>query len=1234
MLGGYVADMPEFASLTTLVTTRETPLGPNSLFEAVAFALRPDDPGQAVWRGRELRMTALHYLQAHSTRYEDVLRDFWFFRGRAVLPEDPVAEALRLLGDPGTHAGMESLQALAAALARPLRVLRPGVAALDVVLPAFCPGGRVRPVTVAALLEEDEGGAQYHHFDSVLHEAPLVHRLDRDDLVEEGGRLPVPLSPPILASAAATARARRATLLASPCLPPPLRWVTPVADGRPGIRVATWNVQGCSTADAMGELDATLLAEDVHLAVLQETRLPAQVTHTANYRWVVEGTPRRGHRSVAILVRRGVPDTRLDTYSFPHRDLVRADVVLRGLPFSVLGVHVPCDTSPRQRGVLAAVAAVVATMPRDRWRLLLGDFNGHIGREDVPVCRQQLASALEAAATEVLRVSASPSTPRRLAAANLRNAALAARRRAGGALFADDNLRRANAVHQAAVNQHAEERRAREFAAVEGVRPVERLNVVYRHLRLAGRRRLGPPVANITLRNWEEEVTRLEQGEELPWWPEVPDARAPAPTSAQLREYAGQLSNNTAPGPDGLPAELYNTYDHIMFLRKVLDERWRAGDPMYVLALDIKAAFPSVLRRELAEVLLVDGVPPFLLNRLVALALSDATSTRWQAGRTREVLTRRGVKQGCPLAPYLFTLPLHAVLRRVVAALPRFRLDLDGADFNPLVCAYADDLLVASTRYEDVSRFLEEFAPRALELGLALNFRKCEYMERLPGAVDPGPLPRPVQMAGREVQQVARIVYLGALLTAGLERRGVAYYRVVKAQRAVATLQPLLHRNPLPPMVVSRIYRTTFLASHSYEQSSTATTKATRMTLRRQAGVMTGALMASARRPQRGLVRLVGEELRKASITRAIRGARVRYWGHILRCPPAHPLRRVLQFEVGRKKVGRPCHTFNTALAADLARLPAPEGGWEALARDKLGLAAHVRAALEEDVSSEEAETSEEEDGVGGGLVALPPLEPASEEEEEVNYPIRAYVQFEKDSTGDKTRQRLQNIIKADGITEKKLDSNSKNINAQTIHCSQSCTYDNILVFLNKTLSRKLMYTACSRVTSLTGLYLSGIYKKPVKATLENDPSLREMTRMRNEAQLQFSLIFPEDVKNKDNMVVLFHNVRSLNLHFENISCDPTFIASDIIMLAETWSKPEDKYDLNNFTIIFRTDCKSPKRKAFGYLVYVKNYLLPHVKILFQNESISGTNHFTVVALIIFNKAVMMVYKSPKAEWN
>ncbi|KAK3923609.1 ATP-dependent DNA helicase, partial [Frankliniella fusca] len=235
--------------------------------------------------------------------------------------------------------------------------------------------------------------------------------------------------------------------------------------------------------------------------------------------------------------------------------------------------------------------------------------------------------------------------------------------------------------------------------------------------------------------------------------------------------------------------------------------------------------------------------------------------------------------------------------------------------------------------------------------------------------------------------------------------------------------------------------------------------------------------------------------------------------------------------------------------------------------------------------------------------------------------PIRAYVQFEKESTDgirEKNWTPIQRICRSFSLNDNTHIQVTRNqlpllpSNAQTIHCSQSCTYDNILVFLNKTLSRKLLYTACSRVTSLTGLYLSGIYKKPARATLENDPALREMTRMRDEAQLQFSLIFPEDVKYQNNMIVLFQNVRSFNLHFQNISCHPTFIASDIII----------------------TDCKSPKRKAFGTLIYAKNYLLPHVKILFQNESISGTTHFTIVALTIFNHTVMMVYKSPKAAWD
>ncbi|KAK3931277.1 ATP-dependent DNA helicase [Frankliniella fusca] len=271
--------------------------------------------------------------------------------------------------------------------------------------------------------------------------------------------------------------------------------------------------------------------------------------------------------------------------------------------------------------------------------------------------------------------------------------------------------------------------------------------------------------------------------------------------------------------------------------------------------------------------------------------------------------------------------------------------------------------------------------------------------------------------------------------------------------------------------------------------------------------------------------------------------------------------------------------------------------------------------------------------------------------------PIRAYVQFPNPATGQKRRDRLRDIIRKDGIkdhTWTPIERISRSFtitassqiqvtrnqlpilpsNAQTIHSSQSCTYQKIIVFVSG-LSRKLLYTAISRVTSLQGLYIAGTYTKPNEATLENDPSLKEMCRMRLDSPLQLMLTFPEDVKSSTNTMIIFQNVRSLHLHFTNVSNDRSFLSCDMIMLAETWSLPEDKYDINNYTIIFRTDCKLVKRKAFGTIIYVNNNILPYCRIIFQNETVNTEKHHsTVVAIQLHHSCIMMVYKSPKAPWS
>ncbi|KAK3931079.1 Retrovirus-related Pol polyprotein from type-2 retrotransposable element R2DM [Frankliniella fusca] len=552
--------------------------------------------------------------------------------------------------------------------------------------------------------------------------------------------------------------------------------------------------------------------------------------------------------------------------------------------FSVVGVHVPCDTSPRQAGVLASVAAVVAYLPRDSWRVVLSDWKAHIGRRDTPPstqvgprlhhqdssmagialvelaqqaglpiirtglkalgpqaggpppqrqCQQkhrwairalneqpglqdkyreavglaldtatnlrhlpltwdQLTEVLITAANAFLPLSASPVTPRHQAAHNLLRAAQTAVARTPGDAFAEDLLLRANTAQGTAGNPHAVEKRARLFSAVQDVHPAARLNAVFLHLRGARRGARG--------------VTPC------PYYilPELVDPNSPSPTARQLRGYAASLSRNTAVGPDGLPSELFQyvpdalfvtleaiirvhwesgdnpqdlghvvdrprttadfrtlpmgsvitkllakhllfllqeclprtpwyqagfqrdrgTYDHIFVVRRVLDERWRAGDRMFLLALDIKGAFPSTLQPELAAILLAEGATPYLVNRVTKIALTDFSSVRWFAARTREVRTVRGVKQGCPLAPWLFTRALHWAVGVVERRCPRFSLELATPAFAPIVCCYADDLLVVSPRRADLDDFMSEFIPAIAAIGLTLNLTKCITLKK------------------------------------------------------------------------------------------------------------------------------------------------------------------------------------------------------------------------------------------------------------------------------------------------------------------------------------------------------------------------------------------------------------------------------------------------------------------------------------------------------------------------
>ena len=109
-----------------------------------------------------------------------------------------------------------------------------------------------------------------------------------------------------------------------------------------------------------------------------------------------------------------------------------------------------------------------------------------------------------------------------------------------------------------------------------------------------------------------------------------------------------------------------STVDRILALNLASQTRREFQQPLYVTYVDLKAAFDSVYRPALWQLLKVLGVPEKVIS-LVSALYSDTTSRVRVDGQLSSAFpVSSGVRQGCVLAPDLFNTGMDWVLGRAV----------------------------------------------------------------------------------------------------------------------------------------------------------------------------------------------------------------------------------------------------------------------------------------------------------------------------------------------------------------------------------------------------------------------------------------------------------------------------------------------------------------------------------------------------------------------------------------
>ena len=268
----------------------------------------------------------------------------------------------------------------------------------------------------------------------------------------------------------------------------------------------------------------------------------------------------------------------------------------------------------------------------------------------------------------------------------------------------------------------------------------------------------------------------------------------------------------------------------IHILRRLLEVHERQTEAFHAIFLDWAKAFDSVTFSSIQSSLEYMGVPPSFRAAIASLYQNPTFTVRESKHQSATYTQTRGLRQGCPLSPYLFGFVLthlfenaetqyvaeHGIISGVL------RLGTSLWDLE-----YADDTVLLSNSFSQAQIFLHLIQKEGARRGLVLNFDKCEHLalnstQRI--YYDPQYLP--AQVDDLRVPMPDAVKYLGVYLDPKSNNHQNVSTRISRAMEASKKLSPLMKHGLLPPNWKLLVYRSVVQSILMYAMDSLLLTPA------------------------------------------------------------------------------------------------------------------------------------------------------------------------------------------------------------------------------------------------------------------------------------------------------------------------------------------------------------------------------------------------------------------------
>ncbi|BHF85349.1 hypothetical protein SprV_1002851200 [Sparganum proliferum] len=368
------------------------------------------------------------------------------------------------------------------------------------------------------------------------------------------------------------------------------------------------------------------------------------------------------------------------------------------------------------------------------------------------------------------------------------------------------------------------------------------------------------------------------------------------------------------------------TTDMIFAARQIQEKCQEMRTHLYSTFLDLTKAFDTVNREGLWKIMQKFGCPERFTQMVRQLHDGIVARVTDNGAVSEAFAVTNRVKQGCVLAPTLFTLMFSAMLMdayrdespgiHIAYRTDGHLLNQRRMYFKSRVSTttvykllFADECALNTTSEEEMQRSMDLFSAACANFGLVINTQKTVVMHQTP------PTASQISVNKTQLQVVENFPYLGSTLSRDTKADDEVANKISKASQAIGRLQSTVwNRHGLQMSTKLKMY--------------TAVILQTLLCLRRILS-----LNCRDRIPDTDLLERTGI----LSIYTMLRQMQLRWSGHLVRMDDERLPKRLFYGDVatGSRRQGGQIRRYKDTLKSSLKRLQINPTNWNELALDR-----------------------------------------------------------------------------------------------------------------------------------------------------------------------------------------------------------------------------------------------------------------------------------------------------------